>query len=114
MRVNKELLCALAQHKMKTLTRKYQKVNFELKNLFIGLTTRPRFRKKDVIIKNEAFNVLFSQIMDDTVGTEAKKTTCFIKNFFITSDPWFSSTREQLWTIFASRAWNGQILFCFW
>ena len=31
-------------------------------------------------MKNEAFNVLFAHIMDDTVGTEAKMTICFIKN----------------------------------
>ena len=30
-------------------------------------------------MKNEAFNVLFSKIIDDTVGTEAKMTLCFIK-----------------------------------
>ena len=36
--------------------------------------------KLDVIMKNEAINVLFSQIMDDTVGTEAKVDICFIKN----------------------------------
>ena len=33
----------------------------------------------DVIIKDETFNVLFSKIMDGTVGTEAKMTICFIK-----------------------------------
>ena len=31
-------------------------------------------------MKNEALNVLFSQIIDDTVGTEAEMTVCFIKN----------------------------------
>ena len=31
-------------------------------------------------MKNEAFNVLFSKIMNDTVGTEAKIDICFIKN----------------------------------
>ena len=31
-------------------------------------------------MKNEAFNALFSQIMDETVDTEAKMTKCFIKN----------------------------------
>ena len=50
--------------------------------------------------------------MDGTVGTEVKMTICFIKTF-ITSGPCFSSTREQLWTTFAGRAWNGQIFFCF-
>ena len=55
-------------------------MNFELKNLFIGLTQDPRLEKLDVIMKNEAINVLFSQIMDDTVGTEAKVDICFIKN----------------------------------
>ena len=55
-------------------------MNFELKNLFIGLTQDPRLEKLDVIMKNEAINVLFSQIMDETVGTEAKVDICFIKN----------------------------------
>ena len=55
-------------------------MNFELKNLFIGLTQDPRLEKLDVIMKNEAINVLFSQIMDDTVGTVAKVDICFIKN----------------------------------
>ena len=50
--------------------------------------------------------------MDGTVGTEVKMTICFIKTF-ITSGPCFSSTREQLWTTFAGRAWNGQIFFAF-
>ena len=54
-------------------------MNFELKNLFTGLTENPSFEKIDVIIKDEAFNVLFSKIMDGTVGTEAKMTICFIK-----------------------------------
>ena len=31
-------------------------------------------------MKSKAFNVLFSQIMDEIVGTEAEKTMCFIKN----------------------------------
>ena len=31
-------------------------------------------------MKNEAFNVLFSQTIDGTVGTEAKMTLYFIKN----------------------------------
>ena len=74
MRVNKELFCALAQHKVKTLTRKYQEMNFELKILFIGLTQDRGLEKIDVIVKNEAFNVFFSQIMDGAVGTEAKMT----------------------------------------
>ena len=47
-------------------------------------------------MKNEAFNVLFSKIIDDTVGTEAKMTLCFIKTCFITSGPCFGRTREQL------------------
>ena len=55
-------------------------MNFELKNLFIGLTQDSRLEKLDVIMKNEAINVLFSQIMDETVGTEAKVDICFIKN----------------------------------
>ena len=55
-------------------------MNFELKNLFIGLTQDPRLEKLDVIMKNEAINVLFSQIMDETVGTEANVDICFIKN----------------------------------
>ena len=38
----------------------------------------PGFEKIDVILKDEAFNILFSKIMDDTVGTEAKMTICFI------------------------------------
>ena len=74
MRVNKEFFCALAQHKVKTLTRKYQEMNFELKILLIGLTQDRGLEKIDVIVKNEAFNVFFSQIMDDAVGTEAKMT----------------------------------------
>ena len=80
MRVNKELFYELAQHKVKTLTRKYQEMNFEMKNLCVGLTQDPGLEKIDVIMKNEAINVLFSKIMDDTFGTEPKMTTCFIKN----------------------------------
>ena len=53
---------------------------FELKNLFTGLTRNPGFEKIDVIMKNEAFNVLFSKIMNDKVGTEAKMDIYFIKN----------------------------------
>ena len=53
---------------------------FELKNLFTGLTQNPGFEKIDVIMKNEAFNVLFSKIMNGKVGTEAKMDICFIKN----------------------------------
>ena len=34
-------------------------------------------------MKNKAFNVLFSQIMDEIVGTEAEMTMCFIKNVFL-------------------------------
>ena len=49
-------------------------MNFELKILFIGLTQDRGLEKIDVIVKNEAFNVFFSQIMDDAVGTEAKMT----------------------------------------
>ena len=55
-------------------------MNFELKNLFIGFTQNPGLEKIDVIMKNEAGNVFFSKIMDDTVGTEAKMAICFIKN----------------------------------
>ena len=53
---------------------------FELKNLFTSLTQNPGFEKIDVIMKNEAFNVLFSKIMNDKVGTEAKMDIYFIKN----------------------------------
>ena len=49
-------------------------MNFELKILFIGLTQDRGLEKIDVIVKNEAFNVFFSQIMDGAVGTEAKMT----------------------------------------
>ena len=62
-----------------SINKKYQEINFELKNLFTGLTQNPGFEKIDVIMKNEAFNVLFSKIMNDTVGTEAKMDICFIK-----------------------------------
>ena len=51
-----------------------------MKNVFTGLTQNPGFEKIDVIMKNEVFNVLFSKIMNDTVGTEAKIDICFIKN----------------------------------
>ena len=54
-------------------------MNFELKNLFTGLTQNPGFEKIDVIIEDEALNILFSKIMDDTVGTEAKMTIYFIR-----------------------------------
>ena len=65
---------------MKTLTSKYQQMNFEMKNLCVGLTQDPGLEKIDVIMKIEAINVLFSQIMEDTAGTETKMTACFIKN----------------------------------
>ena len=78
------------------ISKKYQEMYFELKNLFTGLTQNPGFEKVDVIIKNGVLNVLFSKIMDGTVGTEAKMTICFIKTVLITSGPCFSSTREQL------------------
>ena len=55
-------------------------MNFKLKNLFTGFTQNPGLEKIDVIMKNEAGYVLFSKIMDDTVGTEAKMAICFIKN----------------------------------
>ena len=55
-------------------------MNFELKILFTCLTQNPGLEKIDIIIKNEAFNVSFSKIMDDTVGTEAKMDIRFIKN----------------------------------
>ena len=42
-----------------SINKKYQEINFELKNLFTGLTQNPGFEKIDVIIKNEALNVLF-------------------------------------------------------
>ena len=56
-------------------------MNFELKNLFRGLTQNRGLKKIDVIMKNEAVIVLFSEITDDTVGTEDKMTICFIKKF---------------------------------
>ena len=55
-------------------------MNFELKNLFTCLTQNPGLERIDVIIKNEAPSVLFSKIMDDNVGTEAKMDIRFIKN----------------------------------
>ena len=55
-------------------------MNFELKKLFTCLTQNPDLEKIDVIIKNEALTVLFSKIIDDTVGTEAKLDIRFIKN----------------------------------
>ena len=55
-------------------------MNFELKNLFTCLTQNPGLEKIDIIIKNEALTVLFSKIMDDTVGAKAKMDICFIKN----------------------------------
>ena len=42
-----------------SINKKYQEINFELKNLFTGLTQNLGFEKIDVIIKNEALNVLF-------------------------------------------------------
>ena len=54
-------------------------MNFELKNLFRGLKQNPRFEKINVIIEDEALKILFSKIMDGTVGAEAKMTICFIK-----------------------------------
>ena len=78
-RTNKELFCTLVQRKVETLTSKYQEMDFELKNLFKGLRQDLGLEKIDVIMKNEASNVLFSQIMDDTVGTEANMTIYFIK-----------------------------------
>ena len=59
--------------------KKYQEMSFELKNLFTGRTQNPGLEKIVVIMKNEAVNVLFSKIMYDTVGTEAKMARCFIK-----------------------------------
>ena len=55
-------------------------MNFELKNLFTCLTQNPGLEKIDIIVKNEALSVLFSKIMDDTVGRKAKMDICFIKN----------------------------------
>ena len=55
-------------------------MNFELKKLFTCLTQNPDLEKIDVIKKNEALTVLFSKIIDDTVGTEAKLDIRFIKN----------------------------------
>ena len=74
-RINKEIV----QRKVETLISKYQEMDFELKNLFIGLRQDLGLEKIDVIMKNEASNVLFSQIMDDTVGAEANMTIYFIK-----------------------------------
>ena len=54
-------------------------MGFELKNLFTDLRQNSDFETIEVTIKSEALNVLFSNIMDDTVGTEAKMTICFIK-----------------------------------
>ena len=54
-------------------------MNFELTNLFTCLTQNPSLEKLDVM-RSEAFSVLFSKIMNDTVGTEAKMDICFIKN----------------------------------
>ena len=59
--------------------KKYQEMSFDLKNLFTGRTQNPSLEKIVVIMKNEGVNVLFSKIMDDTVGTEAKMARCFIK-----------------------------------
>ena len=61
------------------ISKKYQEMYFELKNLFTGLTQNPGFEKIYFIIKNGVLNVLLSKIMDGTVGTEAKMTICFIK-----------------------------------
>ena len=77
---------------------------FELKNLFTGLTQNPGFEKIDVIMKNEAFSVLFSKMMNDKVGTEAKMDIYFIKNVSSLPGPCFSSTRKQLGTTFAGRS----------
>ena len=49
-----------------------------MKNIFTCLTQNPSLEKIDVILKTEALNVLFSKIMDDTVGTEAKIDIRFI------------------------------------
>ena len=62
-----------------SINKKYREMNFELKNLFTGLAQNPRFEKINVIIKDEALKILFSKIMDGTVGAEAKMTICFIK-----------------------------------
>ena len=55
-------------------------MNFELKNLFTCLAQNLGLEKIDVIIKNEALNILFFKIIDDTVGKEAKMNIRFIKN----------------------------------
>ena len=47
-------------------------MNFELKNLFTGLTQNPGLEKIDVIMKNEAFNVLFSKVMMTQSGQKLK------------------------------------------
>ena len=65
MRINQKLFCTLVQHKVETLRSKHKEMNFERKNLFIGPTHDPHLQKIGVILKNEAFSVLFSQIMDD-------------------------------------------------
>ena len=62
-----------------SVNKKYREMNFELKNLFTGLKQNPRFEKINVIIKDEALKILFSKIMDGTVGVEARMTICFIK-----------------------------------
>ena len=55
--------------------------NINTRNINAGnITQDPGLEKINVIMKNEAFNVLFSQTIDGTVGTEAKMTLCFIKN----------------------------------
>ena len=79
---------ALVQHKVERLTSKYQELRIE-KSIYRSYT-RPKFRKNgryyeklrifDHPWKNEAFNVLFSQIIDGIVGTEAKMTICFIND----------------------------------
>ena len=55
--------------------------NINTRNINAGnITQDPGLEKINVIMKNEAFNVLFSQTIDGTVGTEAKMTLYFIKN----------------------------------
>ena len=79
---------ALTQLKVERLASKYQEMRIE-KSIYRSYR-RQKFRKngryyqKSRIFehpwKNEAFNVLFSQIIDDIVGTEAIMTICFIND----------------------------------
>ena len=52
-------------------------------------------------MKNEALNVLFSQIIDDTVGTEAEMTVCFIKKVLS-----LQVLVSAVWKIKSERHWQ--------